>query len=94
MSVQRQVGRYGLIAVVAILSGLLVYDLTVSGLYTASDASPRIAEVMGLTDPASIPPQDAPVQPDPGVLALMQNASVMVNSIAATLGIVSQQLYP
>ena len=80
---QGRIGRFAFVVALALLCGLLAYGLTVSGLYVASNAIPGVAGVTGSTGPAA---PAAPSAPDPGVFVMMQSASVVVNSIAATLG--------
>jgi hypothetical protein len=82
---RRRIGRLAFVVALALLCGLLVYCLTVGGLYKVSVTHPHIAEITGLGGPDLPGPPDAPA-PDTGVLVMMQNASVMVNSLAATFG--------
>jgi hypothetical protein len=80
---KRPIGRFAFVVTLALLCGALVFGLTVSALYVASSASPTVAGYTGFTVSA---PSDTSSPPDAGVFVMMQNASVMVNSIAATLG--------
>ena len=73
----KRIGRYAFVVSVALLCGLIAYGLTVLSLY-------EVETVAGEPPTLTEPEYDA--GPEPGVLETMQNASVLVNSIAATLG--------
>jgi hypothetical protein len=68
---QARIGRFAFVVTLALLSGLLVYGLTIGSLYKVSADHPRVAEAMGVVGPPAFPV--AP-PPDTGVMVMMQNA--------------------